>query len=60
MANKSDKWTEHKSLLIRTPDFQNTKPKICKKICGFDLDHTLVDQKSGKKFPSDENDWKTV
>lgn len=27
-------------------------------ICAFDFDSTLVTQKSGAKFPVDENDWK--
>ena len=27
-------------------------------ICSFDFDSTLVCQKSGSKFPTDENDWK--
>jgi len=28
-----------------------------KKILGFDLDSTLIETKSGAKFPKDENDW---
>lgn len=48
-------WSESNSLLIKTPS--NQKSNSHSKICSFDLDHTLVTQKSGKTFPEDENDW---
>lgn len=31
---------------------------LTEKIAAFDLDFTLVEPKSGAKFPKDENDWK--
>jgi len=46
-------WNEVKSLLIL--DSPNIKGSD--KIYGFDMDGTLVNPKSGKKFPSGRNDW---
>lgn len=46
-------WSQKETLIFRKPsNFVKRK-----RLCAFDLDHTLVKQKSGKKFPTDENDW---
>jgi bifunctional polynucleotide phosphatase/kinase len=52
-------WITHETLLIGyykedEIDFKNEV------ICGFDLDHTLIQPKTGKKFPKndDSDDWK--
>jgi bifunctional polynucleotide phosphatase/kinase len=47
-------WEKHNTLLIGKYKLKSVKRK---KIAGFDIDHTLIKPKDGKKFPTDENDW---
>lgn len=35
-----------------------SKHEVRDKIAGFDMDSTLIEPKSGAKFPKDANDWK--
>lgn len=49
-------WLHKDTLISYTP--HNATPT--NKILGFDLDHTLIDQKSGKTFPVDGDDWKLL
>ena len=47
-------WTETGSLLVL-----QYGPQVCsKKIAGFDLDNTLIETFSGRKFPTGIDDWK--
>ena len=47
-------WREYNSLLV----FQNGPSVYSNKIASFDLDNTVIQTASGKKFPSTPTDWK--
>jgi bifunctional polynucleotide phosphatase/kinase len=52
------KWIEEKSFLFGySTDNLFDDVKTIKKIYMFDLDYTLIKTKSGKKFPTNKNDW---
>lgn len=53
-AEFSSVWQEHDTLLI----FQNGPPVCSNKIASFDLDNTIIQTASGKRFPSTPTDWK--
>jgi bifunctional polynucleotide phosphatase/kinase len=46
-------WTSENSLMI----YNSSKFPGAKRIIGFDLDSTIIKTKSGKKFPTNRNDW---
>jgi len=50
----NNKWVHKNSVLY----YLNIKSK--QKVAGFDLDGTIINPKSGRKFPNDENDWKFI
>jgi bifunctional polynucleotide phosphatase/kinase len=49
-----NKWIQQNGVLYNL----NIKSNL--PIAGFDLDGTLIEPKSGRKFPIDENDWKIL
>ena len=48
------KWNEYDTLIL----FSTGQPYTSRKIAAFDLDGTLIETISGKKFASGPNDWK--
>jgi bifunctional polynucleotide phosphatase/kinase len=52
--SSSMKWRAVESLLVFTSENFPSSSKIA----GFDMDHTLIEPKSGAKFPRDSNDWR--
>ena len=48
-------WKYNKSVLIGYT--QNNKTTSHRKVLGLDMDGTLIQVKSGAKFPKDANDW---
>ncbi|ETO15489.1 hypothetical protein RFI_21873 [Reticulomyxa filosa] len=58
--DKSNKFgieiTTHETIVVMTP--KNNEEHKRSKIAAFDMDSTLVEPKSGKKFPLNRQDWK--
>ena len=53
VSSSSWNWEPVKTCFVgRSSDFSRDK------VAGFDMDSTLVEPKSGAKFPKDANDWK--
>jgi bifunctional polynucleotide phosphatase/kinase len=53
-------WSQNETVLVYTPQTPQTPPPSSGNIKGiesFDFDHTLACQKSGKKFPINQDDW---
>jgi len=48
--------TNHETIIAMTP--RNNEELKRSKIAAFDMDSTLVEPKSGKKFPTNRNDWR--
>jgi len=48
-------WTQSDNYIICK--YNENDIKLNKSIAGFDLDHTIIKPKSGKKFPINQNDW---